>query len=314
MEYRDRSYPLAYILMKKRNFKSYDTIFSHIKSLITVNITEFMADYELATRKAVRKHFPNAILAGCYFHYCQAIRKAAKRHGLSIDARFAAAIKEISSLALLPNNFVVRGFKHIGKKFSNSVRWGRFSNYWNNQWKNANISVFNLTNRTNNFAESFNKSINSLIKRKHPDIWTLVHNLKKVERDKADEILKSQKGVIISTRRTQVMKDLDKKIKGATEIFEETLDIGRFLDNVSCDTSLDILLKERIDSTTDENFIEEEYEEEVIPNHFNQSTVFNPIIDHFLEPDNIHTLNQATKKTPLNRPVKTPRILLMKIN
>lgn len=284
IEYRDRSYPLAYILMKKKNFRSYDMIFGHLKKLITVNITEFMADYELATRKAVTKHFPNAMLAGCYFHYCQAIRKAAKRHGLSKDVRFAHAIKEVSSLALLPNNFVSKGFEHIGKRFKDSIRWTRFSQYWDKQWKKANISVFGLIHRTNNFAESFNRSINTLIKRKHPDLWTLIHNLKKVEMDEADEILKAHLGVIIPTRRTEVMRSMDRKIKEATEVFKKTGDIPRFLDNVTCDTNLDVILNERIHTVTDDadeiNFEEDDDDEEVIPNIFRNATNF------FLRKDN----------------------------
>ncbi len=280
VEYRDQSYPLAYILMKKRNFRSYDTIFGHLKSLITVNITEFMADYETATRKAVRKFFPNAMLAGCYFHYCQAIRKASKRFGMWKDALFADAIKEVSSLALLPKNFVSSGFQYIGNKFSTSIRWGRFSDYWNRQWRKANISVYGLINRTNNFAESLNKSINSLIKRKHPDIWVLIHNIKKVERDKADEILKAYHGTIIHTRRSGPTSALNKKINDATEIFERTLDIPRFLANVTCDTTLDILLKERVSSNADDEYdndFEDEYEgEDVIPNDFNNAVTNGP--------------------------------------
>lgn len=202
--YRDRSYPLAYILMKKKNFRSYDT-FAKLKTLLTANITEIMADYEAGTRKALLKNFANARLAGCFFHYCQAIRKNAKRFGLSKDVKFEQAIKEVSALALLPENYIADGFKEINDRFTKSVRWDRFLEYWNRQWLKAYISVWALTNRTNNYAESFNKSINTLLKSKNPNIWILIFNLKKLELDYSDEITKAHKGIIILTESSRHM-------------------------------------------------------------------------------------------------------------
>lgn len=114
--YRDKSYPLAYILMQKRNCEAYDNVFSKLKELIPSHlVTEIMADYEAATRKEAIKHFPQARIIGCWFHYVQAINRVAKRFGLLKDDRFLDAVKQISALALLPHNYVKDGFDHIGK-------------------------------------------------------------------------------------------------------------------------------------------------------------------------------------------------------
>lgn len=68
----ERSYPLAYILMTRRDTKSYELILSKLKSMLPgVNVETCMSDYEAATRKAIRIVFPKARLAGCYFHYVQ---------------------------------------------------------------------------------------------------------------------------------------------------------------------------------------------------------------------------------------------------
>lgn len=68
----ERSYPLAYILMTRRDTKSYELIFNKLKSMLPgVNVETCMSDYEAATRKAIRIVFPTARLAGCYFHYVQ---------------------------------------------------------------------------------------------------------------------------------------------------------------------------------------------------------------------------------------------------
>lgn len=104
--------------MKKKNFQAYDNVFTKLKELIPSHlVTEIMADYESATRKAAVKHFPGARLVGCWFHYVQAINRIAKRFGLASDEKFSAVIKYISALALLPHNYIIDGFNVIGKHF-----------------------------------------------------------------------------------------------------------------------------------------------------------------------------------------------------
>lgn len=118
--YKGRCYPLAYILMQKKDFASYDYIFGRLKLLFpSVTVASCMSDYESATRKALKKHFPEAIICGCYFHYVQAIHKAFKRFGMSKDDKFKDAIQEVSALALLPNEFIVPAFDIIQKKMQN---------------------------------------------------------------------------------------------------------------------------------------------------------------------------------------------------
>ncbi len=270
--FRDRSYPLAYILMEKKNFRSYSKVFSEIKALLKVNVEEIMADYEAATRKAIRKFFPKARLAGCFFHYCQAIRKNAKRLGLSKDKKFSKMIKETSALALLPENYVWKGFKYIRTQLPKSFRWSRFTKYWKRQWLRANISVFDLVDRTNNYAETFNKSVNTLLKSKHPNIWILIHNLKKIEMDYTDEIAKVAVGLMIDKKRDTYMKALDAQIKKATERFLETKDIQQFLENVTYDVQIDLYLKERID-VNNENEDDCRDEEEIIANDFRTKSI-----------------------------------------
>lgn len=76
-----------------------------------------MTDYECATRKAAKKHFPLARLVGCYFHYIQAINRVARKFGLSKDEKFSTVIKYVCGLALLPNEFIHDGFEVIGNLF-----------------------------------------------------------------------------------------------------------------------------------------------------------------------------------------------------
>lgn len=248
----ERCYPLAYILMEKKTQSSYRLIFQKLKLLMgPCEITNVMSDYEAATRKALKIEFPRARISGCYFHYVKAINKAARRFGLAKDEKFQSAIQKVSALALLPNEFISSGFNIIDKENSSlkySVRWGRFKKYWNRQWSKANISVYGLLDRTNNFAESTNKSLNVLAKVKGPNIWILIEHLKTLEMDKTDELKKHEKGEIfkIKIESSAEMIWLNDQISKATKIFERTQNVGKFLQNITCRDRLENFFKERI--------------------------------------------------------------------
>lgn len=230
--YDGQCYPLAYILMEKKTFSSYDTIFHNLKVLMpSVEVMKLMTDYEAATRKALRKHYPNARISGCFFHYVQAIVKSSKRFGLHRDEIFTEPIKKICALALLPNEYVLAGFESIDTPLRNvgSERWERFRKYWLKQWAPANISVHGLVDRTNNFSESNNKSLNLLLKGTHSNIWNLIMNLKLLEMDKSDQICRAMDGQMINTRRTKDMARLNEKIARATERFADDRNVADFL-------------------------------------------------------------------------------------
>lgn len=54
--------------------------YEHVFQFIDANLFKFQAstfhtDYEMGLRKALRNVFPTATLKGCWFHYCQAMRR-----------------------------------------------------------------------------------------------------------------------------------------------------------------------------------------------------------------------------------------------
>lgn len=245
---KSRSFPLAYILMERRDCSSYEVIFSGIKQLIpSVKVETCMTDYEAATRKALRIVFPKVRLAGCYFHYVKAVTKQFRRFGLKKDEKFEGVLQLVTALALLPNEYVMTGFEIISSRFKKSKRWNAFKEYWYRQWAPANISVYGLRHRTNNFAESLNKTINSLVQHKHPNIWILIQNLKSVEMDKSDELDKAVLGAMIDTKKNQRMNDLNKQIEKAVNRFDEGQDVEAFLQNIAFNIQLQSFFKERIE-------------------------------------------------------------------
>lgn len=163
----------------------------------------------------------------------KAVNGKAKKLGLTKDGQFDKAIQEVACIALLPNNFILKGFDYVDKKIEKSTRWNLFKNYWKKQWPKSNISVYGLKNRTDNFSETLNKSTNLLSGRRHQCIWAAIRTIKTVETEKTDELVQHEGGKMFKKQEKQITKDLDKQITDAWLLFEETEDVGTFLKNVS---------------------------------------------------------------------------------
>lgn len=211
--------------------------------------------------------------------YCniilQAIVKAFKRFGLKNDEKFDDVRQQVSVLALLPNEYVLEGFETISNNFKKSIRWTRFAEYWLRQWAPANISVYGLKDRTNNFAESLNKTINSILKAPHPHIWLLIENLRMVEMNRTDELKKVRAGHMIKEKGLKLT-EFNKKIDRAVAKFEKTKNVEKFLKNVVFDENIESYFKERIeiDESEDDSGIESDFDETVIANDFDSVSNF----------------------------------------
>lgn len=69
--------------MTKRTAKSYEALFRFIeRKVFRLKPSEIITDFEGGLRKALKIVYPNIILRGCWFHYCQAIRKKCRKLGL----------------------------------------------------------------------------------------------------------------------------------------------------------------------------------------------------------------------------------------
>lgn len=258
---------MMYILMEKRDTSSYKVIFEKLKALIPNNtITNCMSDYEAATRKAIRQVFPKARMSGCYFHYVQAVVKKFKKFGMRDDENFKDVREQVCAIALLPNEKIIEGFEIVSKTIKRSERWTRFSAYWMRTWSKANISVYGLKDRTNNFAETLNKTLNKLIKSRHPDIWTLITNLRKVEDLKSIELKKVEKGLMPQRKVNTKTKlaNLDDKIQKATAIFEKTGKVKDFLRRVTYNVSAEVIfeVEQRIGRFKDDYSSDDDSDEE----------------------------------------------------
>lgn len=296
--FEDQCYPFAFVFMEKRDTEAYDTLFENLISMMGQECADevviCMSDYEAAVRKMVRKHFLNARLSGCYFHYVKAVNKQARRFGLAKQVQFQQPIRELTALALLPQDYVTEGFDLIDNRIEESAQWIRFKSYWQRQWLPANISVYGLKNRSDNFSESFNRSFNLLNGKPHQNIWIVLKNLKRMEMDKADQLLKHHPGKMMKKATNRISENLNKKIDEATNRFNETGDVHRFLQNISQDDQIQKACKQSHLLEDDED--DADNEELFIPNDFNENAIFKKIEKPQLKRKSESNENKGIKK------------------
>ena len=105
----NRAMPLLYILMPSKTEEDYTCIFCAIVNLrpslaqLQLSIT---ADYKIASHNAATGIFPNATIAGCFFHLGQCLWRKIQEHGLGASYRDVEDIRQHAKM-LLAVSFVL---------------------------------------------------------------------------------------------------------------------------------------------------------------------------------------------------------------
>lgn len=106
------------MLTTKKSALSYRSIFNFIEhNVFQLKPKEIITDFEAGLRKALNEVYPNALLRGCWFHFCLNITKKCNELGLrslirkNPEAKFHE--KAIMNLPLLPSDDTLYGFGHI---------------------------------------------------------------------------------------------------------------------------------------------------------------------------------------------------------
>lgn len=139
----DKTIPFIYALMSQKTEEAYTHLLQYIESeIISLRPTSFMTDYEEAMRNAIRKTYPGTQLYGCWFHFCQAV----KRHGSQLRSGFMVAMRnnaesaklyyELLCLPLLPHQYIINVFNIIKQeaRFNHGKLFDEFIDYYERQW------------------------------------------------------------------------------------------------------------------------------------------------------------------------------------
>nr|XP_036225034.1 uncharacterized protein LOC118682123 [Bactrocera oleae] len=144
IEYFETVFPAIFVLMNKKTKKSYEHVVNYINTnVVKLDGAVFMADFEIGLRSAIKKIFEYSKLFGCWFHYCQAVRRniATKHKNLAEfirqNRKASISYHKILSLPLLPETHIVNCFSIIKEEiatFDHLFKFESFLKYFEEQW------------------------------------------------------------------------------------------------------------------------------------------------------------------------------------
>lgn len=174
INYDEHAFPCIYVLMKGRTQEAYNSLMRYIEeNVCRLRPTSFMSDYETALRNALRYIFPECDVNGCYFHYCQAIKKNASK-----IPNFLALLQTNGNAKKLYHKFLALPLLRLDKIPEASLSliaegsriegaFTRFIEYFKRQWIRregaSSFCVFRRVSRTNNLVESHNSRLSAKI-------------------------------------------------------------------------------------------------------------------------------------------------------
>lgn len=128
--------------MTRKTTESYLAVFEFIEERVfKLKPAEFMTDYEDGMRCAIRKHWPNTILRGCWFHLKRAIGRRCNSFGMQRlfnNNSNARIVKDmLTNTPLLPSDQLLEGFKTIqdyAKRKNLDDKFTDIFKYFSRQW------------------------------------------------------------------------------------------------------------------------------------------------------------------------------------
>lgn len=206
----DTPVPLIYALLEGKHEAEYERVMRTVRDAVDLyrigacTPTTIMVDFETAILNACRTLFPQVRTTGCFFHLGQAVYRQVQALGL--QARYNAEDDEsvrsythmMLSLAFVPTDdverlfvqlrddspaemaelfqyferYYVRGVPARGRRRAVQPRYAPKT--WN-QYE----AVLANSHRTNNVSEGWHNRFRTLVGKAHPDIFSLITELKK---------------------------------------------------------------------------------------------------------------------------------------
>lgn len=178
-KYGNRILPLAFCLLTSKRTALYREMIRQLQqSILRLSGQAFqpdrvICDFEISLMTAIETDLPNAVIKGCYFHFCQSLWRKVQELGLSVLYRQNSSVKKvvrkIMSLAFLPLAIVRMTFnliytsRSIARLFRNHPSLREFVNYFSQTYMNGlfrpstwNVYDRDVDCRTNNHVEGNN--------------------------------------------------------------------------------------------------------------------------------------------------------------
>lgn len=230
----NQSVPLAFCLMSKKNKFAYSNFFFMLLKLaadfgINLKPLRIICDFEKAIAYAAKKHFPEAELKGCLFHFGQIIWRQVQKHGLAkkygLDENLSLQIRSIKSLAFVPEEEVSAYYTELYNCIENAevqklCKWfrtnyicgvnGATPKYVSNFWSISDAVSHNLP-RTQNSVEAWHRRLKVIVGKKHAGVYEITAHLGKELLMSMNTVQQLKDGRIVKKKKSLVIKN--KKIK-----------------------------------------------------------------------------------------------------
>lgn len=214
--------------MSKRTVQAYESVFSYISTnIIPRRGDAIIMDFEKAMRKGLQKVLKsegsNLMILGCWFHYCQALRRKTSAMStlfelIRTNEKHRHIFRKFQCLPLLPEHHIEPTFKTLAMealKLDKEV-FAPFINYFNNEWIKIvtphHFCVYKRDKRTTGDAESCNGRMNNLFK-VHGSFFTFCVTLQKVEVTTANELQNYVNGTLQQDKTSKFYKKRAKTIR-----------------------------------------------------------------------------------------------------
>ena len=149
--------------MNNKSEMLYRNVLKFIDRKFNIEPHRVMCDYEKALRNAVKFTWNQSSLLGCWFHYCQCLRRKFQSiNGMyslvSTNSKAKKIFQMFLKLPLLPKQSIEKGFDFIIQyqhQHKLSEKFLTFNAYFKTIWLNRyskSFSVFYDRNRTNYYV------------------------------------------------------------------------------------------------------------------------------------------------------------------
>lgn len=217
--------------MSRRTTEAYSTALEYLhQNLIPLVGNGIIIDFEKAMRSALHNLNTGINILGCWFHFCQALRRKMASVKLLFeiirtDHTAKDIFRRIQCLALLPPDQIQPAFINLSREgLKHSENFSEFIDYFYDEWilrvKPQHFSVFLRNVRTTASAESFNGKSNKLF-RTHGNFFHFCEVLQKEEVTKVEQLENEINGTIQRNNQKIYYKKRSEVIKEYSQRLEE---------------------------------------------------------------------------------------------
>lgn len=228
--------PVLYALLPDKKLTTYKLLFQLIRSQIPQwNPSDITVDFEVAAIQAIRSHFPNVKITGCYFHFRRCLWRKAKTLGVCKTQLGKDHVKLCAALSHLPPELIDDGWLYIMEEAPESKCVTQFNDYFVKTWLENSPLVntwctYQQMQKTNNVVESWNGHIQKYIKNR-PNIAQLLVGLSK-DINLFSSLLKKPTDLRISKRLPQTIEKKKKIDISINKTLNGQITVGHCLEKL----------------------------------------------------------------------------------